>query len=174
MSLLIESCVERLIFDGGESLVDLVSVLDSLSFVGASGSIEESGDDGCNSTIIGASVLDLVSGSTTMVFSVVASRTMSGDLEDEYSATSILGEGRISLIFTSVMTGISETGVISLIVISCLTISFGTVGTGLLSTSSTVEYDVVTPGMADTPEIYKKRGFVIDCPGFVYWRYVRT
>lgn len=89
-----------------------------------------------------------------VLFSEVASRGIRGDFDDEYSATSILGDGRISLIFTSVMMGISDTGVISLMVISCLTISLGTTAKAPESglDAGMVGSDDIIPGNVVTPE----------------------
>lgn len=92
------------------------------------------------------------SSSLLMLFSEVASRGISGDFDDGYSTTSMLGEGRISLILTSVMTGISETGVISLIVISGLADGGGGGGAAVVPTSSITTLFGIMVAAVLTPE----------------------
>lgn len=138
--LLSESCVGRLILDGG------TSVLISEDF---SEDVDRSGAIDGGDTLSFDSELSICDFSSFEGFSEVTSRVIGGDFDDEYSATSMLGEGKISFILTSVMTGISDTGVISLIVISGILGSLGGNGAMLVSASpieDTLETDELPPG----------------------------
>lgn len=128
---LLDSSVERLTFDKVPSFIALVPDCSLAVDSGSTGANEESPsfDSGMSADIL--SLLELLS--------VVASRVIRGDFEDEYSATSMLGEGKISLIFTSVITGISDTGVISLMVISGLAGPLGGDGMALDTMLSNID-----------------------------------